>query len=76
MLAHQEMTLGAIDSQPDTPHLATQASFDNKDPPKPEAKPQLPTSSSTTTIGTGCGAIMSEMRNKLIDIQNNKQYIE
>ncbi len=30
--------------------------------------------SSNSTLGTG--VIMSEMRNKLIDIQNNKQYIE
>ena len=38
------------------------------------SKQAIVSSSSTSTIG--CGAIMSEMRTKLIDIQNNKQYIE
>lgn len=33
-------------------------------------------SSSTSTYNATTNLIMSEMRTKLIDIQNNKQYIE
>ena len=67
-LPQQEMTLGQVENE---------ASFERNPTPPPvkQEKPVLPTVSSTSTLN-GCGLIMSEMRNKLIDIQNNKQYIE
>ena len=67
-LPQQEMTLGQVENE---------TSFEKNPtaPPVRQEKPILPTVSSTSTLN-GCGLIMSEMRNKLIDIQNNKQYIE